>query len=297
MILYNFGANNYFINNDLWVTIYDFTNPSQFINLKVTNTTNGKFYEIILYPNYTTGEYTVNFIKPVRALFDAPNHLSNPLNTKATFVFELKSTPIGNFPIETSTITRRFFRGGQEKEGQNSNSLNPNTAMFIGDVYGYAGFDKYHFLDLTSNIVKQTTTNLLPIDSCAYKMIKFLNSKGGYQFYAFESFEIRKKTKPLKNIAKYPKNVANAFRNTNFQSLGVEANREIELFTETSQEKQLIIDELISSFDVLMYDQIGNFWIKLVPSSNTSIFNPKDKTFKNKISFDFYSEVNNSMLW
>jgi hypothetical protein len=300
MTISNLNQNNYLIGNDLWVRINGLANPAKRLKLKIENLINTKKFDLILYPS-PTNEFLFNIVAPVRALFDAPIHDSNPLNTLARLKFTFDVEFVGVFANDTQIVNKIFIRGFRQDKGYLENFIDAPTDLLIGNAKFYYNqitfFNKFNIFKrnaggvfLISDVI---STNVIIIESCNYKIIKFLNSLGGYQYYAFEAFEIKDNAKPLKNI---PKQINN-FNYTAFQSLGMELNKEIEFYTETKSEDQIIIADLIKSYDVLMWDVDAEIWIKLVPNTNTTIFNTKDKIYKNKIKYDFYTEVNNSLLW
>jgi hypothetical protein len=298
MIISNLNNDNYLIGNDLWVRINGLANPAKRLKFKVENLTNTKKFDLILYPN-PTNEFLFNIVAPVRALFDAPIHDSNPLNILARFKFTFDVDFLGAFANDTELIIKNFIRGYKQHKGLLDNYLNVPQNLTIGTPkfykYGNIKFNKYNKLDelnLVLAVYQNLSSDIILITDCNFKIIRFLNSIGGYQYQLFEAYEIKDDAKPLKNIPK----IINNFNDTAFQSLGTELNREIELYTEVKAEDQIIIADLIKSYDVLMWDADAEIWIKLVPNANTTIFNSWDKTYKNKIKFDFYNEVNNSLL-
>jgi hypothetical protein len=306
MTISNLNQNNYLIGNDLWVRINGLANPAKRLKLKVENLTNAKKFDLILYAS-PANEFLFNIVAPVRALFDAPIHDSDPLNTLARLKFTFDIEFLGAFANDTQIVNKNFMRGFRQNKGYLENYINPESHLIVGKWLNYninniSGID-FDICDYVNFVfaIQKMNLNTIPffnsekiiIESCNYKIIKFLNSLGGYQYYVFEAYEIKDTAKPLKNI---PKQINN-FNDTAFQSLGTELNKEIEFYTETKSEDQVIISDLIKSFDVLMWDVESEIWIKLVPNTNTTIFNTKDKMYKNKIKYDFYTEVNNSLLW
>jgi hypothetical protein len=305
MIISNLNFNDFLIGNDLWVRINGLANPAKRLKLKVENLTNAKKFDLILYPT-PENEFLFNIVAPVRSLFDAPLHDSNPLNTLARMKFTFDVEFVGAFAVDTQIVNKNFIRGFRNNKGFLENYINPDTHLIVGKWLNYnlnnisgIDFDICDYINFAFTIQK-INLNIQPffpsenviLTSCNYKIIKFLNSLGGYQYYVFEDFEIKENSKPLKNIPK----IINSFNDTAFQSLGTDFNREIELYTEVKAEDQIIIADLIKSYDVLMWDADTEIWIKLVPNANTTIFNSWDKTYKNKIKFDFYNEVNNTLV-
>lgn len=299
MNILNFNQNNYLTGNDLWVTINGFTNPVKNLKLKVKNLVNSKQYDLVLYPRIDK-EFKINMTTVVRSLFDAPKHDSLPLNTLAKFEIKFDVSFVGAFPNEIENIEKYFIRGHTQNKVANTYiNLNANLLIGVAKFYtnGITNFNKSNLLEFNiqreQNAIVEKSNFTQPISDCNYKIIKFLNSIGGYQYFLFEDFEIKESAKPLKNVPK----ITNDFNDTAFQSLGTELKKEIELITENSAEDQIIITEIVNSFDVLMWDSTAQIWIKLVPNANVTTTNTWDNRYKNKIKFDFYNEVNNTLIW
>ena len=297
MTILNFGENNYLTGNDLWVTIKDFANPTKNLKLRVKNLANLKQHDLVLYPR--NNEFTLNITTAVRSLFDAPIHDGSPLNTLAKFEIKFDVIFVGAFPNEIENIEKYFIRGYRNSKGINKNFIDQSNDLLIGKAKFYTNgidnFNIYNYINIRSMFILNGISNdLINIQNlCNYKIIKFLNSIGGYQYFLFEDFEIKESAKPLKNVPK----ITNAFNDTAFQSLGTELKKEIELITENSAEDQIIITEIVNSFDVLMWDATAQIWIKLVSNPNATTTNTWDNRYKNKIKFDFYNEVNNTLIW
>lgn len=151
-------------------------------------------------------------------------------------------------------------------------------------------YEIIYFTPTQEDIYKMDTTNL-----CDYKIVKFLNSLGGYQFYVFESYEIKTKNKPGKTIAQ----TTNRLRQNNFLNLENSTERTIKFFTKTPAEVQEVITDLISSLEVFLYYPDGDDdeakWERLVLESNSTVENNIDDVFENELEFSFANYYTNSL--
>lgn len=130
---------------------------------------------------------------------------------------------------------------------------------------------------------------------CDYKIVKFLNSLGGYQFYVFEKYEIKTKNKPGKTIAR----TTNRLRQNNFLNIENSTERTIKFFTKTPAEVQEVITDLISSLEVFLYYPDGEDdeakWERLVLESNSTVENNTDDVYNNELEFSFANYYTNSL--
>ena len=131
--------------------------------------------------------------------------------------------------------------------------------------------------------------------NCDYKIVKFLNSLGGYQFYVFEKFEIKNKTKAGKQISQ----ISERLRIDNTKNIGLESSRTIQFTSKTPFEIQSVITDLINSCEVLLFNPSGSDndskWERLQLENNESIENNYDMVYENEIEFSFPEYINRKL--
>ena len=290
--------NNYYLTqNDIWVKISGVAEPIASLELSVKNLTTSKELPTLrLYPS-PNNDFQFNISLPVRGLFPFPNHIN--VNSLQSFeiTFRIK---FGNSNIEDEvlTITKYFVRGGRNKNGVDEWYLLPSQELIVGRWIDW-GISLPTF---AKRIQGSTIVDFIPsnpfkfnLRGCDYKIIKFLNSLGGYQYYIFEAFEIKNKSKSGKTIAR----IANRLRDDNFLNIGIDNEKEIEFSTKTPFEIQTVITDLISSFEVLIYNPDGNDeasrWQRLILESNDSVENNYDRVYENKIKYSFSNEITRTL--
>mgnify|MGYP007017073019 FL=1 len=138
---------------------------------------------------------------------------------------------------------------------------------------------------------------------CDYRIIKFLNSLGAYQFYVFEGSEIQTDSKPKKNISR----PTYRLRESGVRSLGTETEEILVLKTKTPGAIQAVIQDLVKSQDVLLYEpgsvEVSPYespgvadndsrWHRLELMSNDAYKSTKDGSYQNEIKFRFPNYIN-----
>lgn len=290
--------NNYYLTqNDIWVKISGVAEPIASLELSVKNLTASKELPTLrLYPS-PNNDFQFNISLPVRGLFPFPNHINvNSLqNYELKFTIKFGDT---NLPDEVQTIEKFFVRGGREKNGIDEWYLLPSQELIVGRWIDWGiSLPTYAKRIQGSTIVDFIPSNPYKfiLRGCDYKIVKFLNSLGGYQYYIFEAFEIKNKSKSGKTIAR----IANRLREDNFLNIGIENEKEIEFTTKTPFEIQSVITDLISSFEVLIYNPDGNDeasrWQRLLLESNDSVENNYDRVYENKIKYSFSNEITRTL--
>lgn len=282
--------NNYYLcRNDIWIKVSQ--ENAKNLEIKVKNIVSEKELTFRLQP--INNEYYFNISLPIRALFEPINHLSNPLNTMQEFSIEV--TGYQQEGEKKITFRKQFIYGFKEKQ----NAKNENWYLSMGDVlhsgvvpffnvvapihyYKITEFGVVHYYPTADAIMGVNVK-----DRCSSVVVKFLNSLGGYSYYAFESFEKKTKVKSGKSIGK----IATHLNKSKFGSLENEIETTIEFQTKTPENLQPLFRELIISHDVYMFVSGGNTeddrWIKLKPENNDILYNSWDFSYENKISFSF----------
>lgn len=284
--------NNYYLTqNDIWVKINGFTEVVSKVILEFKNLTTGdelKGFECSASPD---NDCFFNVCFPIRALLPEPNHFANNnlQNFQIKITAKFKNTTL---PDDVSTVTKYFVRGGRNKNGQNEWYLNEDE--FLVNDYWISGGNSWTALSSPLKISSGTLVedNTYPKvtkqeerKSCDGKLLKYLNSIGGYEYFYFDRFEISKKPKPKKTVNR----ITDRLRKDNFQNTGYDVTRTITLFSFTETKLQANFDELISSLHVLMFDPNGNdndsSWHLLKLDDNTSVFNNYENVYENKVTF------------
>lgn len=284
--------NNYYLSqNDIWISVNGFTEDVSILEITVTNQTTGKALPILRLSPSPTNEFKFNVCVPVRALFPFPDHIN--VNSLQSFQFDFKvKFKDTNIPDDNASISKYFILGGRNKNGKDEWYLSASEELIVGTWLEWRGvtLPGYAKRIQGSSIVDFVPTNKLTLNtpsSCDYKILKFLNSLGGYQYYVFEKFQEKSKTKAGKTISR----TTNRLRLDNFRNIEVDTDRTIEFQTKTPFAAQSVITDLISSPEVLMYNADGDDndsrWQRLIIENNDSLENNWQRVYENKIEFSF----------
>ena len=311
--------NNYYLSgNDIWIQVDDLDNPANIplkLELECSNTSTGEILGLLrLYPS--PGKvFRFNISLPVRALQPEPDHIT--LNTmqlysiKFTLIFAADPTTAITPEPQIITLDKYFIRGGRDKRATNEWFLTSTSPLIVGVWIKWAGITLPGF---AKRIQGSEIVDFVPSDAyemmvpglCDYRIIKFLNSLGAYQFYIFEGSEIQTDSKPKKNISR----PTYRLRQSGVRSLGTETEEVIVLKTKTPGAIQAVIQDLIKSQDVLLYEpdsmiispyepagtgDADSRWHRLELMSNDAYKSTKDGSYQNELKFRFPNYINRDL--
>lgn len=291
MQISNLSQNNYYTGNSRWVRVYNFNTSPKLLLLKVKKTLTQKEINLILYP--INNEFNFDLSIVVRSLMN-PVILQNQ-NVINIFDFTFEVEFLNNSTNDILVLNKTFIKGFSTQLNANKDYIDNNELLHIGELiaynesidYGYSIFDGgqiYYFNDFEIPRNKQY---------CNYALVRFLNSKGGYQTFIFDAFIISTKSKPQKII---PNKMVN-FNDAGFITIGSEVTNEIEFISQSNQNENLVLADMIHSNDIAWFDFNTQKWMQLIPNSNNVNLNIRKQSFENKLKFDFYTTVNNSDVW
>lgn len=291
--------NNYYLSlNDIWITVNGFSSTTNALIFTVTNLTIGKTILPLNLSPSPDNDFEFNICIPVRYLFpDTDNINVNSLQQfKFDFRIKFEDTTI---PDDVLTIEKYFVRGGRDKNGKKEWYLSNSEELIIGKWIVWPGINIPGF---AQRILNNQIVNYIPgpdkiytfynTSNCNYKIVKFLNSLGGYQYFVFESFVKKNKTKPGKTILKK----TNRLRKDKFRNASISVNETIEFKTFTPFEVQNVFMELVNSPEVFLFNPDGDDneskWILMQLESNESEENNYTRKYENKIEFSFSNYFN-----
>lgn len=296
--------NNYFLSgNDIWIKVYGFSTPPQRLEVVASNTSTGTVLPALKLFS-PDGIFKFNVSLPIRALQPEPNHLTGNTMQSYSLTFTAVFTD-PDTPDEVLTMDdQQFIRGGRDKNASNDWYLQAGDKLLIDGVW--AEWSGIELPTQPQRIVGSSIVNFNPVSSdihrvylsgnCNYKIIKFLNSLGGYQYYIFEYSEIRKKAKGKGSVSR----TAYRLREDRLRSIGSSATKTITLKSNTPEILQPIILDLIDSLDVLLYDPLGtdpeSRWHRLdLEVSNDARLNTLDRKYQNEITFNLPNYYNRDL--
>lgn len=283
--------NNYYLaGNDIWITVNNLGTNASMLEVTGTNiTTSTSLPKIRMFPS-PHADFNFNISQVIRALFPDFDHKT--VNTLQEFKIDFRLKFTDSAPDDFQSLSRYFIRGGRNKNSNDEWFLTNNTELIVGTWIDWVGVMLPGF---AKRIQGNTLVDFIPTQKqriripnfCDYKIIKFLNSIGGIQYFVFEKYEIKPKVKPGKTISK----ITDRLRIDNFKNLPNTSERGITFFHKTPFESQAVISDLIESNEVYLYNPSGtnedSKWERLIVESNDSIENNWDRVYDNKIDFSF----------
>ncbi|PIF44304.1 hypothetical protein CLU96_1245 [Chryseobacterium sp. 52] len=292
--------NNYYLAfNEIWISVNGFAADTRLLELVVTNQTTGTSLSPFIMSPSPDNEFIFNICIPVRNLFPETNHVTvNPLQ-EFRFDFKVKFDD-SSISDETLSITKFFVRGGRQKNGRDEWYLTSSEELLVGKWIQWPGviipgaFAKriegnaiVSYEPAPTKVYNHTAPR-----KCDYKILKFLNSLGAYQYYLFEIFETKTKSKAPKQIQK----ITRRLRSDNFSNTGISFEKGIELTAKTPFEIQEVFTDLVTSPEVYIYDPAGDDaesqWQRLIIESNDSIESNWLQVYENKIEFTYANYIN-----
>lgn len=284
IISHNLNNNGYLINNEIWFNISS-DQPTLYFRLVLTNLSNSKIStQFISYTNQNNSVF-VNIQSIVKSLFDYPN---GETNNSATFQISITANDGTNIIFQKS-----FIRGGN-RVNETNQTISPNQTLRLhGTLPVWSGYPAYdYFLSSGYVIQKQNLSDVTNIDyrrikGCNNVYIKFLNQKGGYSYWLFESYTKKESNTNLGYLANAQDN--------NLLDLGNESKSDLQIYSKIPQQYKQYALDLIESADIYAYRQ-GN-WEKIFSKNNMIEFDNIKKVYSVNLNIDLNYRFNPSLIW
>lgn len=294
------NGNNYLINNDIIIDINSTVETSYF-TLTFENLTNQQNSGVIrVYTNDTLQTQTLNISPIIKSLFSYPSASTN--YSGLSIVTEKNSNRI-KITINTAdglnlyTTTKYFIRAGNRTNDTNQTLpitvdanyntwLTPVPKIPVWNGYNVAGYK----LGSTGLILKEV---ILPdgiIDNrrskgCNELYVKFLNQKGGYSYWLFDS---EKETESNINLGSF-------IRDNKVSDLGNESESSMMAYGKIPSEYFPLIKDLIISPEI--YVLRDGEYIRVLSDRNSVTEDLNKRAYRVTIKFDLDYRFNPSILW
>lgn len=300
MEIYGLNDNYYLAGNDIWIQVSNFPKKPIRLELKATNLNNSTTMPVFRLYADAENIFRFNVSQVIRPLQPYPNHIN--VNTLQNYRLEFTAIFEDN-TSEAMTLEKYFIRGGRDKYNIDEWHLEAYSPLLISKWVDWQGIilpgyaKRIQATEIVSYFPLAADTYKMYVpSSCNARIIKFLNSLGGYQFWVFETSEIKPKVKSKSTISQIPMRL----RDDVIRNVGTETTKELTLKTKTPAELQPIILDLISSPDVLMYDPQGtddkSMWHRLqLASSNDAILNTNDMSYLNEVEYILPNYINRDL--
>lgn len=215
--------------------------------------------------------------------------------------------PIPNYQVfnitfsENQTDTSAIFSNktfiGAFKRTKSNNALtfSVNEELREGEkIPVWQGYPTARFWINSSNQIKSTTvvtsehSQQMRTNACNPFYVRFLNSKGGYSFWMFNSWEHSTKSDEYGVIER---------TGINNKSLGFSEENTVTVDTRVKREYYDLIRALIVSPVIQVYDQFDMEWLKIELKGTTFETNNYDDLQEFTCEFDLMLNVNPGVIW
>ena len=283
IISHDLNSNGYLINNEIWFNI-NADSDIVYFKLILQNLANGKIStQFISYADVNDNVF-VNIQPIVKSLFNTPNGSTNNSTKIQISITANEGTNL--------TFIKDFVRGGNRVNDTNQ-TISPNQTLRLNTTLPvWSGFPVYdYFLSSLYVIQEQTLADVFNIDyrrikGCNNIYLKFLNQKGGYSYWLFESYSEKETNTPLGSIVTGYNNLLD---------LGNESKSDLQIYSKIPREYKQYAFDLIVSPDVYAY-QNGS-WKKLFMKSNNIERDNIKRVYTVNLNIDLNYRFNPSLLW
>lgn len=284
IISHDLNSNGYFINNEIWFNINSDVTVIYF-KLILLNLSNSKIStQFISYANQSNNVF-VNIQSIVKSLMDVPN---GETNNSTKIQISITSNDGTNI-----TFNKDFIRGGNRVNNTNQ-TFSPNQTLRISEKLPvWSGFPAYDYFLSSSYVIQlQNLADITNIDyrrikGCNNIYIKFLNQRGGYSYWLFESYTEKNQNSPLGYLVNSKTN--------DLLDLGGENKSDLQIYSKIPREYRNYAFDLVNSPDVYAY-QNGS-WKKIFMKSNSVEFDNIKKVYITNLNIDLNYRFNPSLLW
>lgn len=302
------SGSNYLINNDIIMTLNSNVNVDYY-ELSLTNLTNGNNTGIFrMYTKQTSNELNINLSPIIKGIFSEPE-ADNSYSTGSTTVNLNRITiTIQKDGSENSyTTTKNFIRGGNR-----TNDTNQSLAITVTNTFNtwlqpankiptWTGYPIAGYRLNSNNTITKVLTSSLPsgiLDArrstgCYPVYVKFLNQKGGYSYWLFESGKEGEQNNHLGSF----------IRNNKVDDLGSEADSTLQLYSKVHKDYIGLIKDLCVSSEIYVYHAAmtkaakPNQFIRAFLDRNSTLIDENKKAYAVNIKLDFDYRFNPSLLW
>lgn len=194
-------------------------------------------------------------------------------------------------------LSKTFIRGFKRYKSNSAITLNIGEELNPADkIPQWGGYPIARFwIDADSQIQSTTVVDdpyikrMKVPTACNPFYVRFLNSKGGYSFWMFNSWDWKTKSKEL--------DVIENTVNINNQSLGFTEENTVTVDTRVKREFYPLIRDLLVSPVVQVYDQFQMDWLQIHLKGDDIQENNYEDMIEVTLTFDLMLNVNPSVIW
>src|SRR5690606_5169121 len=251
---------------------------------------------------YTAGrsEISVDIAEFVKLLFPDVTH-NTDYTTLTPFAvannwlkvsFIIKEVYKSGQEVYAPTLTKTFARGGNRTYTSNQRTAVKTALIPTDTIPQWGGYPiDYYYFDTSkqifkSNVIPPTIKEIRKVKGCEPLYVKFRNSKAGYSYWLFESWEQEYQNKNLGTME----------QRISLIDLGNENETTITAISKVPSRYFTIIRDLISSGEIYIYK--GNtIWERVTSDNNKASQNLFNQNEKVKIKLQTHHRYNPSLLW
>lgn len=282
-ISHDLNGNGYLINNEIWFNINSDVDITYY-RISLMNLANGKTSsKFISYADANENAF-VNIQPVVKSLFDVPN---GSTNNSAKIRISITTNTGTNIQF-----TKDFVRGGNRVNDTNQ-TISPNQTLRLNtNLPVWSGFPAYdYFLSSDYVVQEQTLAEVTNIDyrrikGCNNIYLKFLNQKGGYSYWLFESYSEKENNNPVGFLVDSKNDLLD---------LGQESKSDLQIYSKIPREYRQYAFDLIISPDVYAYQ--NGTWKKIFLKSNSVERDNIKRVYSVNLNIDLNYRFNPSLLW
>jgi hypothetical protein len=282
IISHNLNGNGYLINNEIWFDISSDL-PVAYFRIFLQNLANGKISST--FTAYTqTNSARVNLQSIIKSLFDVPN--GNDNNSAS---FKITITASDGTSIN---FNKSFIRGGKRTTAINQTIQNNQRLRISETIPIWQGLPiSESYLNTNYSISSIPLANITDVDyrrgkGCNNIYFKFLNQKGGYSFWMFESYS-------EKETARNNGNVIGG--NGQLIDLGNDSNSDLQVYSKIPKEYKQYAKDFIVSPDVYVWQEA--IWKKVTTKNNSIEVDNIKKVYTVNFNLDLNYRFNPTLLW
>lgn len=288
-ISHNLNSNGYLVNNEIWMRLQS--------DIAVKYFTVYVYYffgsstKFILYPNSSSTKVVFNLQPIIKSLMIPPD---GQTGFDGSINFMQMNVQIGtDSEFSALDINKYFIRGGNRTNDTNQ-TQSPNINLRISNRLpvwsGYPAIDEYteNYEVKTRNVSLAENVDYRRVKGCNNTYVKFLNQKGGYSYWLFESFSERESATNL-GFNSYPE--------SGFVDFGSETKYDFRLYSKIPAEYVNYAKDIIVSCGIYIYDEGTASWKTAFMKSNSIEYDNIKKVYAVALSLDLHYRFNPSLLW
>ncbi len=283
IISHDLNSNGYLINNEIWFNIKSDEDVTYF-KIIFTNLGNGKISTSFISYADQSNSVLLNIQSIIKSLFSVPNGQTN--NTA-----KIKISITANNGTNI-TFVKDFVRGGN-RVNETNQTISPNQNIRLSEMLPvWSGFPTYDYFINSDYIIEEK--NISEIDKIDYRRfkgcnniyLKFLNQRGGYSYWLFESYLEKETNSPVGSLVQ---------SNNNLLDLGQESKSDLQVYSKIPREYRQYAFDLIVSPDVFAYQ--NGAWKKIFMKSNNVERDNLKRVYSVTLNIDLNYRFNPTLLW